>query len=44
MSLLRGLTLGAVSPALLWSVLYLALMGLAGLWVAGTRIGRLLLT
>jgi lipooligosaccharide transport system permease protein len=43
-SLLRGLTLGAVSPALLWSVLYLALMGLAGLWVAGTRIGRLLLT
>jgi lipooligosaccharide transport system permease protein len=43
-TLLRGLTLGAVSPALLWSVGYLALMGLAGLWVAGIRIGRLLLT
>ncbi len=43
-SLLRGLTLGAVTPALLWSVGYLVLMGLVGLWVASTRIGRLLLT
>jgi lipooligosaccharide transport system permease protein len=43
-NLLRGLTLGAVSPALLWSVLYLAVMGVAGLSLAGTRIGRLLLT
>jgi lipooligosaccharide transport system permease protein len=41
--LLRDLTLGAVSPALLWSAGYLALMGLAGLSVAGSRIGRLLL-
>ncbi len=43
-NLLRDLTLGAVSPALLWSVLYLAVMGVAGLSLAGTRIGRLLLT
>jgi lipooligosaccharide transport system permease protein len=43
-NLLRDLTLGAVSPALLWSVGYLALMGLAGLIIAGARIGRLLLT
>ena len=43
-SLLRGLTLGAVTPALLWSAGYLAVMGLAGLWVASARIGRLLLT
>jgi len=42
-TLLRGLTLGAVGPGLLWYVLYLALMGLAGLYVAGRRIGRLLL-
>src|SRR6202035_2115215 len=38
-NLLRDLTLGAVSPALLWSVLYLAVMGVAGLSLAGTRIG-----
>jgi len=43
-ALMRGLTLGVVGPALLWHVAYLALMGLAGLWVAGARIGRLLLT
>jgi len=42
-ALLRGLTLGVVGPALLWHVLYLALMGLAGLYVAGRRISRLLL-
>ena len=42
--LLRGLTLGLVGPGLLWHVLYLAVLGLAGLLVAGRRIGRLLLT
>jgi lipooligosaccharide transport system permease protein len=42
--LLRGLTLGLVSPGLLWHVLYLAVLGLAGLLVTGRRIGRLLLT
>ena len=42
-ALLRGLTLGAVGPALLWHVAYLAAMGLAGLVLAGRRIGRLLL-
>ncbi len=40
---LRGLTLGTVGPGLLWHVAYLAVMGLAGLFVAGRRIGRLLL-
>ncbi len=43
-TLLRALTLGAVGPGLLWYVLYLALMGLAGLALAGPRISRLLLT
>jgi lipooligosaccharide transport system permease protein len=42
-ALLRGLTLGYVSPGLLWHVLYLAAMGAAGLAVAGRRISRLLL-
>jgi len=41
--LLRGLTLGVVGPALLWSAAYLAIMGLAGLYLAGRRIGSLLL-
>ena len=41
--LLRGLTLGAVRPALLWHAAYLAVMGLTGLYVASLRIGRLLL-
>jgi lipooligosaccharide transport system permease protein len=41
--LLRGLTLGVVGPGLLWSVTYLAVMGMAGLFVAGRRITRLLL-
>ncbi|HEX9067062.1 MAG TPA: ABC transporter permease [Streptosporangiaceae bacterium] len=41
--LLRGLTLGVVGPSLGWSVLYLAVMGAAGLAVAGRRIGALLL-
>jgi lipooligosaccharide transport system permease protein len=43
-SLLRDLTLGVVGPGLLWHVLYLALMGLVGLYIAGRRIGHLLLT
>jgi lipooligosaccharide transport system permease protein len=42
--LLRGLTLGYLTPALLWSVAYLAVMGGTGLWLAGRRISRLLLT
>jgi lipooligosaccharide transport system permease protein len=42
-SLVRGLTLGAVGPGLLWPAAYLAVMGLAGLYVAGRRIGGLLL-
>lgn len=42
-ALLRGLTLGHVGPSLLWHVLYLAVMGTAGLAIAGRRIGRLLL-
>jgi lipooligosaccharide transport system permease protein len=43
-TLIRGLALGAVGPALLWPVAYLAVMGLAGLYLAGRRVGRLLLT
>jgi lipooligosaccharide transport system permease protein len=42
-TLLRGLTLGIVGPGLLWNVLYLAVMGIVGLLVAGRRIGTLLL-
>jgi lipooligosaccharide transport system permease protein len=42
-ALLRGLTLGNVGPGMLWHVLYLAVMGTAGLTLAGRRIGRLLL-
>jgi len=42
-ALLRGLTLGFVGPGLLWHALYLAVMGLLGLGVAGRRISRLLL-
>jgi lipooligosaccharide transport system permease protein len=41
--LMRGLTLGLVTPAALWSVLYLTVMGLAGLALAGRRISGLLL-
>jgi lipooligosaccharide transport system permease protein len=43
-TLMRGLALGDVGPALLWRVAYLAVMGAAGLYIAGRRIGRLLLT
>ena len=42
-ALIRGLTLGVVGPGLLWHAAYLAVMGVAGLAVAGRRIGRLLL-
>ena len=43
-TLMRGLTLGAVGPDLLWYVAYLAVMGVTGLYIAGRRVGRLLLT
>jgi lipooligosaccharide transport system permease protein len=43
-TLLRGFSLGIVGPSMLVSVAYLAAMGLAGLYVAGRRIRRLLLT
>jgi lipooligosaccharide transport system permease protein len=43
-TLMRGLTLGMVGPGLLWHVAYLGVMGVAGLYVAGRRVGRLLLT
>jgi lipooligosaccharide transport system permease protein len=41
--LLRGLTLGVVGPDLLWRAGYLAVLGLAGLLVAGRRLAKLLL-
>jgi lipooligosaccharide transport system permease protein len=41
--LLRGLAFGHPGPALLGNVAYLAVMGLAGLYVASRRIRRLLL-
>jgi lipooligosaccharide transport system permease protein len=41
--MLRDLTLGTVGPGLLGHAAYLAVMGLAGLVIAGRRIGRLLL-
>jgi lipooligosaccharide transport system permease protein len=43
-ALMRGLALGAVGPGLAWHVAYLAIMGLAGLYIAGRRVERLLLT
>jgi hypothetical protein len=42
--LLRGLTLGVVGPGLVPRAAYLAVMGLVGLFVAGRRIRRLLLS
>ena len=42
-ALLRGLTLGYVGPGMLWYVLYLSVMGVTGLAIAGHRITRLLL-
>jgi lipooligosaccharide transport system permease protein len=41
--LLRALTLGVVSPDLLWRAAYLAALGLVGLYASGRRIGKLLL-
>ncbi len=43
-SLLRGLTTGAVSAAQVVDVAYLAALGLFGAWLAGRRIAKLLLT
>jgi lipooligosaccharide transport system permease protein len=43
-TLMRGLALGLVGPGLLWHAAYLAIMGLAGLYLAGRRVARLLLT
>lgn len=42
-ALLRGLTLGVVSPGLLWHVLYLTVMATVGLAIASRRISKLLL-
>jgi lipooligosaccharide transport system permease protein len=43
-TLMRGLALGMAGPGLLWRAAYLAAMGLGGLYLAGRRVGRLLLT
>ena len=43
-TLMRALTLGTAGPGLILPVAYLAIMGVAGLAVAGRRISRLLLT
>jgi lipooligosaccharide transport system permease protein len=43
-TLLRGLILGGVGPALLVPVAYLAVMGVTGLVISGRRVGSLLLT
>ena len=34
---------GVVGPGLLWRVAYLAVLGLAGLYASGRRIGKLML-
>ena len=39
----RDLTVGVVGPDLLWRAAYLAVLGLAGLYVSGRRLARLLL-
>ncbi len=41
--LIRSLTVGAVSPILLFHVAYLVVMGMAGLWVVSRRLDKLLL-
>jgi lipooligosaccharide transport system permease protein len=41
--LLRDLTVGAVGPGLLWRAAYLLVLGVAGLYWSGRRIGKLLL-
>ena len=40
---LRDLTVGVVGPDLLWRAAYLAAIGLAGLWISGRRLAKLLL-
>jgi lipooligosaccharide transport system permease protein len=42
-AVMRGLVLGGAGPALLGHAAYLATMGVAGLWIAGRRVARLLL-
>ena len=42
--LLRALTTGTVSSAQLVNVAYLAVLGLVGMWIAGRRVEKLLLT
>ena len=41
--LLRDLVVGAAGPDLLWRAAYLAVVGAAGLWWSGRRLGKLLL-
>jgi lipooligosaccharide transport system permease protein len=41
--MIRSLTLGTADASILWHVLYLSVMGLAGLAVVGRRLDRLLL-
>ena len=41
--LLRDLTVGVAGPGLLWRAAYLAVLGVAGLYASGRRIGKLLL-
>jgi lipooligosaccharide transport system permease protein len=41
--LIRALTVGAISPILLFHVAYLLVMGFAGLWVVSRRLDKLLL-
>jgi lipooligosaccharide transport system permease protein len=41
--LLRDLTLGVAGPGLLWRAAYLAVLGFAGLYWSGRRVGKLLL-
>jgi lipooligosaccharide transport system permease protein len=42
--LIRSLTVGAISPILLFHVAYLLVMGFAGLFVVSRRLDKLLLT
>ena len=44
MSLLRDLSFGHLSPAMLGNLAYLAALGLAGLFLASRRIRKLLLS
>jgi lipooligosaccharide transport system permease protein len=42
--LIRSLTVGYITPVLLFHVAYLAILGFAGLFVVSRRLDRLLLT